>query len=283
MVRNYRKHKERATRHANSAAAAQHSQNISSVFSGIADGGGSSEQESEIRTRGRVGRTTADDAETSTQAPATANDGPSGGDAGVPPTEGEGANEVRAGVPPGAPLDPAAVRDPPGQRHDDLNDVVEECSDRSCTSNNEVQEEECYGAKKKSREYWPPHALKWFQTVKDEIVQSLKYTGKGIRYGRFQGTVPDKYKGITSPSDDPVLFFPQGHVLSVEDFCLPDLYVWWPEAKYHMFYPDARTCCRWHKTTECVAHDGWMDEPRHGHTTERMTGILGRRYYCSAP
>ena len=124
------------------------------------------------------------------------------------------------------------------------------------------------------------HAMKWFERVKAEVAKALQFTGKGLGRGHFQGAVPDKYKGLISPSDNPVSFFPTGHVLSAEDFCLPNLYIWWPEAMYQMFYQEAWPCCPWHRTTDCVLHGGWMDDPRHGHTAERVTGVLGRRYYC---
>ena len=67
----------------------------------------------------------------------------------------------------------------------------------------------------------------------------------------------------------------------MEDFCLPDLFVWFPEAQYPAMYPDARPVCKWHGTTECVQMDGWMRNPRHVYESHRVIALIGKRYNCT--
>ena len=76
-------------------------------------------------------------------------------------------------------------------------------------------------------------------------------------------------------------FFPLTCNIAQKEFCLPNLFVWYPEALWQSRYPDARPACKWHGTTECVCRRGWMDLPWHGHSHHRMTAVLGRKYYCS--
>ena len=91
---------------------------------------------------------------------------------------------------------------------------------------------------------------------------------------------PQKYIGIFSPSKD-ALSFVKKHVLDLEDFCLVDLFVHYPEAQFGDMYVNAAPPCKWCGTSECVMRDGWMTLPRRGHSRTRNVAILGRKYYCS--
>lgn len=69
--------------------------------------------------------------------------------------------------------------------------------------------------------------------------------------------------------------------MSIEDFCLPDLLVWYPEAEWPRFYPDGIPSCKFHGRTDCVKRHAWMQYPRRGHGRTRNTAVLSRIYYCS--
>ena len=55
-------------------------------------------------------------------------------------------------------------------------------------------------------EYWSPHAMDCFITVRKEIDDAVKYQGQG-RTGRYKGEFPHNYKMLVLPSRD-VLAFP---------------------------------------------------------------------------
>ena len=116
--------------------------------------------------------------------------------------------------------------------------------------------------------------------MKEEIDNAVKYTGRG-RNARFEGVFPQKYIGIFSPSKDAISYAGNKRVLDLEDFCLPDIYVFYPEAQYGDMYKNSAPPCKWCGTSECVKRDGWMTLPRRGHTRTRNVAILSRRYYCS--
>jgi len=64
-------------------------------------------------------------------------------------------------------------------------------------------------------------------------------------------------------------------------FCLPNVLVWYPEAQYPDWYPEALPCCKWHGDTKCVVREGWMRDARHGYASHRITAIMGRYYECT--
>lgn len=93
------------------------------------------------------------------------------------------------------------------------------------------------------------------------------------------GRFPREYAGILSPSDDPITFNGNKQI-TTQDFCHPDLMFWWAEAMWPEFYPRGRPKCKFHNTTDCCKHDGWMLEPRSGYRENRLCAIIGRKYYC---
>ena len=127
---------------------------------------------------------------------------------------------------------------------------------------------------------WNKRAIKFFYDVKKEIDSSVKYTGRGEN-GRFEGVFPQKYVGVISPSKDPISFNRGKHVLELDDFLLPDLYVHYPEAQFGDMFANAVPPCKWCGTSSCVMRDGWMTLPRRAHARTRNIAILGRKYYCS--
>jgi hypothetical protein len=70
-------------------------------------------------------------------------------------------------------------------------------------------------------------------------------------------------------------------VLDMDDFCLPNLFVWYPEAEFQQMYPDGVPPCKFHGCTKCVRRHAWMQIPRRGHSMTRNTAILTRLYYCA--
>lgn len=128
---------------------------------------------------------------------------------------------------------------------------------------------------------WNLHASNFFAAAKEEIDKSVDFVGRG-RTRRFNGVFPFKYTGVVSPSKDILSFFLDSKkpLLDMEDFCLPDLFIWYPEAQYKEFYPDGVPPCKWCNKTTCVMRDGWMPDPRRGHTHTRNVALLGRKYYC---
>lgn len=129
---------------------------------------------------------------------------------------------------------------------------------------------------------WPPKAIEFFEKIRKDIEKKVAYKyGNGrVAIGKFHGSFPEKYKGIVSPSRDPLSFFGTNQPLTMDHFILPDAMVWYPEAQYPDLYPAARPKCKWHGHTDCVMHDGWMHNVRHGYAEPRIIGIIGRRYYC---
>jgi hypothetical protein len=135
--------------------------------------------------------------------------------------------------------------------------------------------------KRENGALWSPHALAYFASVKKEIDESLNYTGRS-RTGRFAGTFPHKYRGLVAPSKDTIGYFSDAdRVLTMSDFCLPNLFVWCPEAEYPMFYPNAVPPCKFHGCTDCVKRNGWLDSPVRGHSGTRNVAIMCKQYYCS--
>ena len=116
--------------------------------------------------------------------------------------------------------------------------------------------------------------------MKQEIDEAVQYTGRG-NSAKFNGQFPEKYVGLVSPSKDAFSFFYKKRILEMENFCLPDLYVVYPEAMFRNMYSNCAPPCKWCKSSECVVRDGWMQLPRRGHSRTRNVAILGRRYYCS--
>jgi hypothetical protein len=114
--------------------------------------------------------------------------------------------------------------------------------------------------------YWSTRAKVFFNEVKNDIDKSVSFVGRG-RTRRLNGTFPRKYAGLVSPSADILSYYSKKPVLDMEDFCLPDFFVWWPE--YPSMYPDGVPNCKWCKKPSCVMHDGWMRFPRRGHSRTR--------------
>ena len=129
---------------------------------------------------------------------------------------------------------------------------------------------------------WSPHATIWFKKIKKEIENQVVYkygNGRG-ETGKYHGSFPKKYMGIVSPSIDPISHFGTNRPLTMDDFLLPDVFVWYPEAQYKDWYEDARPKCKWHGCTDCVKYDGWMNTIRHGYREPRITAIIARKYTC---
>ncbi|KAL7459795.1 LOW QUALITY PROTEIN: hypothetical protein ACHAWC_011776 [Mediolabrus comicus] len=125
---------------------------------------------------------------------------------------------------------------------------------------------------------WQRRTLQLIEDIKKEIEEKVNMVGReDSRHptGRF----PREYAGILSPSDDPITFNGNKQI-TTQDFCHPDLFFWWAEALWPEFYPRGRPKCKFHNTTECCKHDGWMLEPRSGYRENRLCAIIGRKYYC---
>jgi hypothetical protein len=132
------------------------------------------------------------------------------------------------------------------------------------------------------RAYWTAPTLQFFSNVKEEIDAAVKYQKHSLN--RFQGTFPQRYRGVFSPSRDPIGHFSNGNlnaILDMSDFCLPDIFVWLPEAEYPSLYPDGVPPCKFHGCSRCVMRHAWMQYPRRGHAITRNTAILGYIYYCA--
>ena len=133
-------------------------------------------------------------------------------------------------------------------------------------------------------ETWPPHAMTWFREVKDSISKAVKRrrVKEGTQFKSiFQGQFPLKYCGIIAPSEDPVSWFGTKKAVPVERFCLPNTFVWFPEAQWPDLQPGAKLPCKWHGTTDCVENQGWVRRPRHGYSSHRTIAIIGRCYKCN--
>ena len=130
-------------------------------------------------------------------------------------------------------------------------------------------------------EYWPEHCLAFFRKCREEIDNGVQMVRNNVG-GTFKGRLPQKYRDVLSPSRDPLDFYGISKAASAEEFCLPDLFVWWPEAKYQgQVYAGNRPCCKWHGKTDCGRHNGWMPSPRHACANNRVVAVQGRRYYCA--
>lgn len=128
---------------------------------------------------------------------------------------------------------------------------------------------------------WGAHAWAFFAKVKKEIDESVKFSGKSKnRSATMNGPFPQKYRGLISPSKDPLGYFSDLQVLTMPHFCLPDLLIWYPEAEYPSLYPDALPNCKWCGTSWCVSRDGWMETPLRADGHSRNVALLGKKYYC---
>ncbi len=126
---------------------------------------------------------------------------------------------------------------------------------------------------------WPKHASNFFKRVSDEIdaARKYKYHPKG---STFRGKWPRAYwSGIVKPWEDPLAFVGMNPPPTMNDFCLPTLLVWYPEAQHQDLYPGALPNCKWHGDCKCVVREGW-NVPRHGYLEKQVTAILGRWYEC---
>jgi len=127
---------------------------------------------------------------------------------------------------------------------------------------------------------WPPHAKAWFKRVKNDIDAKVKMTGRGVNR-RPMGPFPDKYKGLISPSTDPVSHF-AGETITMDHFALPDLIVWYPEAQYTSeICPFGRPKCKFHGEYSCCKSKGWVPLPRRGQRYGRNVAIIGRKFECT--
>lgn len=126
-------------------------------------------------------------------------------------------------------------------------------------------------------EQWSDRTMKWFDSVKTEINENVKFSGRG-RNAHFRGKMPREYRTLLSPSRDTEAFFDNDKLLTMDDFCLPDLQVWFPEAVHQRLYPTARPPCPWHGTPDCVTLKGWVKSPRHCYGGERVVALMGKKY-----
>ena len=98
----------------------------------------------------------------------------------------------------------------------------------------------------------------------------------------LHGEFPKEYSVLIKPSDDPISFFSSEEgLLLLEHFCHPHCLIWYTEVMYQSMHPGARPKCPWHDTIDCVCRNGWYGAPRRGHTQERNTAIIFKRYYCN--
>ena len=123
--------------------------------------------------------------------------------------------------------------------------------------------------------------MQFFPSVKKKIDGAVNYKGRADS-GRFTGKFPTEYKGIVSPGNDAVGYFQiRSGVLKMADFCIPDLFVWYPEAEFQQMYPLGVPPCKWCGcNSKCVMRYSWMPAPRRGHSSTRNTAIFSRIYYC---
>jgi len=137
------------------------------------------------------------------------------------------------------------------------------------------------GGNENNERSWQPHTLKLFEQMKKDIDKSVQMTGSGSTRHPL-GKFPSKWKGVVSPSNDPLSFF-EGTKICHLDFCHPNIFVWYPEAQWYQFYQNqhARPRCKWHGTHECVNNDGWMDYPRHAYCMGKEVAVWGRKYSCT--
>ena len=155
-----------------------------------------------------------------------------------------------------------------------------DCNDDCDGNDGDDDELEQYTKNKQTKSHWPEHVCEFFSQVKSEIDQSAKFKGRA-RSARFEGTMPEKYRGHFSPSTDPKSFFPN-QLLTLEHFCLPGGVVWLPELLHKDWYPGARPKCKFHNVTTCVTIEGWVKSPRHCYCSNRWIALLGKVYKCSS-
>ena len=108
----------------------------------------------------------------------------------------------------------------------------------------------------------------------------MRFKGRGTK-ARFRGKLPSIYSRLVSASEDPEAFASGDKPLVMEDFCLHDLQVWFPEALHKRYYPHARPPCPWHGGCDCVIIQGWVQSPRHCYGKKRVVALMGKRYRCN--
>ena len=89
------------------------------------------------------------------------------------------------------------------------------------------------------------------------------------------------------PSADPANFFRNPYMkrteedfLSPEDFVCPPVMLWAPELQFPDWYPDQRPMCPYHRSTQCVHHNGWTNYFRRCYDENSVTALIGREYLC---
>ena len=117
--------------------------------------------------------------------------------------------------------------------------------------------------------------MTYFDTLKDDIDQKIRFTGRGGT-AHFINKLPPAYHNEFTPTIDTDVLLKRG------DFALPDILVWYPEAKYRSMYPTARPKCPFCKRTDCVIRKGWVKSPRHGYARGRVVAIIGLKYACKS-
>jgi hypothetical protein len=110
--------------------------------------------------------------------------------------------------------------------------------------------------------------MEFFAAAKEQIDKSVSYTRQGTR-GHFTGRFPKEFRGLVSPSRDTMGYFRKAAgVLEMDDFCLPDFFVWYPESEFQQLYPDGVPPCKFHGCSGCVRRFAWMKSPRRGLTID---------------
>ena len=182
MVRNYQKHKEKK-KAARDKAAAAHSQSITTLFHRRA-------------ADATAHPPTPDDADTTADA-----DG-----------NGEGGDPSRQRG-----IDPPGICQDEEINHSDTSESHGSLSDASSAGDEgDHQDKDQDQDKGRDREYWPPHALAWFEEVKKENDSKVGYKkGADASKASFRGRFPDKYRNIAKPSEDPLGFFPVTRKITV--------------------------------------------------------------------
>ena len=115
--------------------------------------------------------------------------------------------------------DPSRQRgiDPPDEEinHSDTPESHGSPSDAS-SAGGEADHKDKEQEQGRDREYWPPHAMAWFEEVKKEINSKVGYKkGADASKASFRGQFPDKYRNIAKPSEDPLGFFPVTRKITV--------------------------------------------------------------------
>ena len=129
---------------------------------------------------------------------------------------------------------------------------------------------------------WQPLTLGYINDVRNRITESCGFRERG-KHEHF-GEWPDFALDVLVSFPDPLASAQTTTKRDLVDpsyFSRPGILFWGPELRWPGLYPKGRPNCPWHRTWECVQHDGWTKYPRRCMEKNKNTALVTRKHHCT--